>query len=115
MGCAERYRCSRRAWSVPPRPISARRPVAVKPLVDIRGAASPHQIFSGSTATSGCGAEPAGIGSAPTDWTRQLQYISTRDPRAAPHSLSFAEALLAGLAEDGGLYVPDRPPEIGGA
>jgi threonine synthase len=44
-----------------------------------------------------------------------VQYISTRDPRAAPHALSFAEALLAGLAEDGGLYVPDRLPEIGGA
>ena len=36
-----------------------------------------------------------------------MRYISTRDPRTAPLTLSFAEALLAGLAEDGGLYVPD--------
>jgi threonine synthase len=42
-----------------------------------------------------------------------VQYISTRDPRPEPHALSFAEALLAGLAEDGGLYVPDRTPELG--
>jgi threonine synthase len=37
-----------------------------------------------------------------------VRYISTRDPRTAPLTLSFAEALLAGLSEDGGLYVPDR-------
>lgn len=42
-----------------------------------------------------------------------VRYLSTRDPRAAPLSLSFPEALLAGLAEDGGLYVPDRLPEFG--
>jgi threonine synthase len=44
-----------------------------------------------------------------------LRYLSTRDPCAAPATLSFADALLAGLAEDGGLYVPDRLPEIGAA
>ncbi len=44
-----------------------------------------------------------------------VRYISTRDPNAAPRSLSFAEALLAGLAEDGGLYVPERLPELGAA
>ena len=36
-----------------------------------------------------------------------IRYISTRGK--AP-SLSFEEAVLAGLAEDGGLYVPDRIP-----
>jgi threonine synthase len=41
-----------------------------------------------------------------------VRYISTRDPRTAPLTLSFAEALLAGLAEDGGLYVPDRLPDF---
>ena len=41
-----------------------------------------------------------------------MRYISTRDPRTEPHSLSFSETLLAGLAEDGGLYVPDGLPEL---
>ena len=41
-----------------------------------------------------------------------VRYLSTRDPRPAPRTLSFAEVLLAGLAEDGGLYVPDRLPNI---
>jgi threonine synthase len=44
-----------------------------------------------------------------------VRYISTRDPRTAPLTLSFAEALLAGLAEDGGLYVPDRLPDLDAA
>jgi threonine synthase len=39
-----------------------------------------------------------------------VRYLSTRDPRATPVTLSFAEALLAGLAEDGGLYLPDQLP-----
>ena len=37
-----------------------------------------------------------------------MRYLSTRDPRATPSTRTFAEVLLAGLAEDGGLYVPDR-------
>src|SRR5690242_18530037 len=37
-------------------------------------------------------------------------YLSTRDPHAAPATLGFSDVLLAGLAEDGGLYVPDRLP-----
>jgi threonine synthase len=41
-----------------------------------------------------------------------VQYLSTRDPLAAPRTLSFADALLAGLAEDGGLYVPNRLPDL---
>src|SRR5580704_7597227 len=41
-----------------------------------------------------------------------VRYLSTRDPRAAPSTRSFAEVLLAGLAEDGGLYVPDRMPGL---
>jgi len=44
-----------------------------------------------------------------------VRYISTRDPGPAPRTLSFAGALLAGLAEDGGLYVPDRLRELGAA
>jgi threonine synthase len=43
-----------------------------------------------------------------------VNYISTRDPRAPPLALSFTEALLAGLAEDGGLYVPERLPQVAG-
>jgi threonine synthase len=42
-----------------------------------------------------------------------LRYVSTRDPRPQPRTLSFEEALLAGLAEDGGLYVPDHLPRLG--
>ena len=41
-----------------------------------------------------------------------MRYLSTREARPSPSTLSFAEVLLAGLAEDGGLYVPDRVPEL---
>jgi threonine synthase len=41
-----------------------------------------------------------------------VQYISTRGE--AP-SLGFAEAMLAGLARDGGLYVPDAWPQLNAA
>jgi threonine synthase len=44
-----------------------------------------------------------------------VRYLSTRDPRSSPPTLSFAEVLLAGLAEDGGLYVPDQVPKLGEA
>jgi len=44
-----------------------------------------------------------------------VRYLSTRDPRRSPSTLSFTEALLAGLAEDGGLYVPDRLPTLSAA
>ena len=43
---------------------------------------------------------------------RPVQYISTRGE--AP-SLGFAEAMLAGLARDGGLYVPDVWPQLNAA
>lgn len=38
------------------------------------------------------------------------RYYSTRDPQKNP--VSFAEALLKGLAPDGGLYVPDQIPSV---
>jgi len=41
-----------------------------------------------------------------------VRYLSTRDPCPSPSALSFTEVLLAGLAEDGGLYVPDRLPPL---
>jgi len=41
-----------------------------------------------------------------------VRYLSTRDRDPCPSTLTFAEALLAGLAEDGGLYVPDQLPEL---
>jgi threonine synthase len=44
-----------------------------------------------------------------------VRYLSTRDPRPEPATFSFEDILLAGLAEDGGLYVPDGVPEIGAA
>jgi threonine synthase len=40
------------------------------------------------------------------------RYLSTRDPRPSPHSFSFEDVLLAGLAEDGGLYVPAHLPVL---
>lgn len=39
-----------------------------------------------------------------------IHYHSTRDPHKTP--LSFADALLKGLAPDGGLYVPDQIPTL---
>ena len=39
-----------------------------------------------------------------------VRYVSTRG--AAP-VLSFDDVLLAGLARDGGLYVPDAWPTLG--
>ena len=40
-----------------------------------------------------------------------MRYVSTRG--TAP-VLDFGEALLAGLADDGGLYVPEAWPALGG-
>jgi len=39
-----------------------------------------------------------------------VRYLSTRDPRPAPATHSFDDVLLAGLAEDGGLFVPESLP-----
>ncbi len=41
-----------------------------------------------------------------------MQYLSTRDATATPLTASFDEVLLAGLAPDGGLYVPRRIPTL---
>ena len=41
-----------------------------------------------------------------------MPYISTRDGRAPPERLPFEAALLAGLAPDGGLYVPAAWPRL---
>ncbi|HEX7967926.1 MAG TPA: threonine synthase [Stellaceae bacterium] len=41
-----------------------------------------------------------------------MQYISTRDGRSRPERLSFDDMLLAGLAHDGGLYVPAEWPRF---
>jgi threonine synthase len=44
-----------------------------------------------------------------------VHYFSTRDPGPEPASFSFEDVLLAGLAEDGGLYVPEVVPELDAA
>ena len=44
-----------------------------------------------------------------------VRYLSTRDPRPQPCTFSFEDVLLAGLAEDGGLYVPDHLPALDAA
>jgi threonine synthase len=41
-----------------------------------------------------------------------LQYLSTRNPHPQPRTHPFDEVLLAGLAEDGGLYVPASLPVL---
>ncbi len=41
-----------------------------------------------------------------------MQYISTRDGRSPPEGLAFDDMLLAGLAHDGGLYVPAAWPRF---
>ncbi|MBV8888504.1 MAG: threonine synthase [Alphaproteobacteria bacterium] len=42
-------------------------------------------------------------------------YLSTRDPGPVPVTFSFEDVLLAGLAQDGGLFVPARLPVLAGA
>jgi threonine synthase len=41
-----------------------------------------------------------------------MRYLSTRDARPRPATHSFEDVLLAGLAEDGGLYVPETLPAL---
>ena len=41
-----------------------------------------------------------------------MQYISTRDARIPSERLAFDQVLLAGLARDGGLYVPAEWPRL---
>ena len=41
-----------------------------------------------------------------------MRYLSTRDSGPAPATHSFEDVLLAGLAEDGGLYVPEALPRL---
>jgi threonine synthase len=41
-----------------------------------------------------------------------VRYLSTRDSSRNPATHSFEDALLAGLAEDGGLYVPEALPAL---
>ena len=44
-----------------------------------------------------------------------MKYLSTRDSRPAPVTYSFEDVLLAGLAEDGGLFVPESLPILDAA
>ncbi len=41
-----------------------------------------------------------------------MRYLSTRDARPTPETFSFEDVLLAGLAADGGLYVPEQLPAL---
>ncbi len=41
-----------------------------------------------------------------------MRFLSTRDARPRPATHSFEDVLLAGLAEDGGLYVPETLPML---
>ena len=41
-----------------------------------------------------------------------MKYVSTRDASAAPRAVSSAEAILRGLAPDGGLYMPTEIPRL---
>ncbi|TMK28807.1 MAG: threonine synthase, partial [Alphaproteobacteria bacterium] len=44
-----------------------------------------------------------------------MRYLSTRDAGPAPATHTFEEVLLAGLADDGGLFVPETLPKLSGA
>jgi threonine synthase len=44
-----------------------------------------------------------------------VRYLSTRDPSRDPTTHSFEDVLLAGLAEDGGLFVPETLPKLDSA
>ena len=44
-----------------------------------------------------------------------MRYLSTRDGRPSPATRSFEDILLAGLAEDGGLFVPEDLPVLNAA
>src|SRR5437667_2388607 len=44
-----------------------------------------------------------------------MRYLSTRDARPQPATVGFEAVLLAGLAEDGGLYVPQSLPTLDAA
>ncbi|HZU88207.1 MAG TPA: threonine synthase [Stellaceae bacterium] len=44
-----------------------------------------------------------------------VRYLSTRDPGRPAATFSFEEVLLHGLAADGGLYVPQRLPQLDSA
>ena len=41
-----------------------------------------------------------------------MRYLSTRDAGTVPATRTFEEVLLAGLAEDGGLFVPQETPSL---
>lgn len=41
-----------------------------------------------------------------------MKYISTRDHAAQPRKVTAAEAILKGLCDDGGLFVPDQIPKL---
>ena len=44
-----------------------------------------------------------------------MRYLSTRDAGPAPATHTFEEVLLAGLADDGGLFVPETLPKLSAA
>jgi threonine synthase len=44
-----------------------------------------------------------------------VRYLSTRDAGSPPATDSFEDVLLAGLAEDGGLFVPENLPTLDAA
>jgi threonine synthase len=62
---------------------------------------------------SGCETRRAGVG---FDFCAAsnlvVRYLSTRDPGPSPSTFSFTEALLTGLAKDGGLYSPEELPRL---
>src|SRR3954462_8542900 len=75
----------------------------------------PKARFSGVRPRPLC-CRPGGAG-LPSDHAHMvlvapLQYLSTRDAAPTPARLGFDEVLFAGLAPDGGLYVPERVPVL---
>jgi len=52
------------------------------------------------------------LGFGPSQGSKYVQYISTRGDAPA---LGFVDVALAGLARDGGLYVPETWPKLDAA
>ena len=76
---------------------------------------SAEQVTASESGAPGCEAAGATVGFDYSIGSKLMRYLSTRDPRPSPATFSFTEVLLAGLAADGGLYVPDRLPGLGTA
>src|SRR5436190_23520706 len=74
----------------------------------------PGRHLAGQIAAQPAGWQPSVAAARRRLYFHRVKYLSTRDPRPVPATYSFEDVLLAGLAEDGGLFVPESLPTLGG-